>query len=76
MAKSFDLSDSMKAAAQVPATAKKFSTSERENMIRINLRCSQQLRDNIEEAARVRDMSFSEYIRATMREAVARDLGL
>lgn len=74
MAKKYDIGDSMKAARQVPKTEKKFSTEERENMIRINLRMSQRLRDDIEEAAQLCDQSFSEYIRTTMRAAVARDL--
>lgn len=75
MAKKFDLDDSLKAAMQVPKTEHKFKTEERENMIRINIRMSQRLRDDVEAAAQLCDLSFSEYIRKTIREAAARDLG-
>lgn len=44
-------------------------------MIRINIRMSQRLRDDVEAAAQLCDLSFSEYIRKTIREAAARDLG-
>lgn len=66
------LKASVAAAGQVP---KKDSKRRGVQLIRMNIRLSQNLKNDVERAAELRDMNPSEYIRAALRDAVERDLG-
>lgn len=62
---------SVEAAKQVP---KKENKRKGVQLIRMNIRLSQNLKNDVERAAELRDMNPSEYIRSVLREAVERDL--
>lgn len=58
-------------AARAMAAITKEAEKESENMIRVNMRFPQQLRDDLEEAAQRRGLTFSAYVRLKLTEAVA-----
>lgn len=65
------LKENVAAAGQVP---KKDGKRRGVQLIRMNIRLSQNLKNDLERAAELRDMNPSEYIRAALRDAIERDL--
>lgn len=63
--------EAIAAARQVP---KKETKRKGVQLIRMNIRLSQNLKNDVERAAELRDMNPSEYIRSVLREAAERDL--
>ena len=57
--------------ARAMAAITKEAEKESENMIRVNMRFPQQLRDDLEEAAQRRGLTFSAYVRLKLTEAGA-----